>query len=331
MVHVMNPQVGTDQMPPVKFLPPNTKIVGSILVDNVLYAATTGNCGGAANGVWAIDLASDSTPVTTWDAQGAGIVGAAAPTFGTDSTIYVATGGGGSPTSNALISLEPKTLKLKAWFSPAATAFTAAPVVFQHNGKDLIAAANKDGRIYLLDSSALGGADHMTPLSKSAPLSTAAGEVNGLATWVDTAGTRWVAASVNGAVHGDTKFPMGNGASAQGSIGAFTLVDQNGTPTLQPQWSSRDLASPVTPVFVNGVLFALASGEAGSDSTPARAQRSSPAVLYAVDAATGKDLWNSANTIASSVRGVAPSAGDSQVYVAAADGTLYTFGMPAER
>jgi hypothetical protein len=31
------------------------------------------------------------------------------------------------------------------------------------------------------------------------------------------------------------------------------------------------------------------------------------------------------------VRGVGPSAGDSQVYVVTADGTLYAFGMPAER
>src|SRR3990170_1186461 len=59
MVHLMNPQVGTDQIPPVKFLPANARVVGSILVDNVLYAATTGNCGGAANGVWAVDLVSE--------------------------------------------------------------------------------------------------------------------------------------------------------------------------------------------------------------------------------------------------------------------------------
>ncbi|MEO8075110.1 MAG: hypothetical protein ABI818_02200, partial [Acidobacteriota bacterium] len=247
MVHVMNPQIGTDQTPPVKFLPPNAKVVGSILVDNVLYAATTGNCGGAASGVWAVDLVADGNPVTTWDAQGAGIVGAAAPTFGTDSTVYVATGGGGSPTSNAVIALEPKTLKLKSWFSPGATAFTAAPVLFSHNGKDVVAVANKDGRIYLLDGAAIGGADHMTSLAKSAPLSTAAGEIGGLATWVDAAGTRWVAASVTGAVHADTKFPMANGAAAKGTIAAFTVVDQNGAPTLQPQWSSRDLAVPVTP------------------------------------------------------------------------------------
>ena len=64
MVHLMNPQVGTDQIPPVKFLPANAKVAGSILVDGVLYAATTGGCGGAANGVWAVDLVGEGkTPI----------------------------------------------------------------------------------------------------------------------------------------------------------------------------------------------------------------------------------------------------------------------------
>ena len=219
------------------------------------------------------------------------------------------------------MSLEPKTLKQKDWFSPGATPFTSAPVVFAFNGKDLIVAANKDGRLYVLDGAAIGGSNHMTPLSKSSPFSTGAGDTTGVAAWVDAAGTRWIAASSDGAPKADTKFPMANGAVTKGSIAAFTVVDQNGTPTLQPQWVSRDLASPVTPVVVNGVVFAVASG----------AQRSPNAVLYALDAATGKDLWNSGNTITSYVRGVGPSAGDSQVYVVTADGTLYAFGMPADR
>jgi hypothetical protein len=344
MVHVMNPQIGTDQIPPVKFVPANARVVGSILVDNVLYAATTGKCGGAANGVWAVDLISDAKPVVTWDSQGAAIAGAVAPTFGTDSTIYVATGGGGSPVSNAVVSLEPKTLKQKDWFSAGATAFSSAPVAFQRRppspdapageARDLIVAAGKDGRLYVLDSAALGGADHKTPLSRSSQFSSQAADTTGLATWLDAAGTRWIAAASNGPVHSDTKFGMSNGAVTNGAVVAFTLVEQNGVPTLQPQWTSRDLAAAVTPVVVNGVVFALASGElTGSGATTAaqRAQRSSPAVLYALDGTTGKELWTSGNSITSYVPGTGPSAGDSQVYVVTADGTLYAFGVPMER
>jgi len=124
---------------------------------------------------------------------------------------------------------------------------------------------------------------------------------------------------------------MANGAVTKGALVAFTVVDQNGAPTLQAQWVSRDLASPVTPAVVNGVVFALASGEVAGATAAQRAQRSAPAVLYAIDAATGKELWTSGTTITSFVRGVGPSAGDSQVYVVTQDGTLYAFGMPAER
>jgi outer membrane protein assembly factor BamB len=317
MVHLMNPQVGTDQIPPVKFLPPNARVIGSILVDNVLYAATTGNCGGAPGGVWAIDLVSESKPVTTFDTKGAGVAGAVAPTFGTDGTIYVATGSGDSPVANAVVSLAPKTLSQKDWFAAGTSPFTSAPVVFQHKGKDLIVAANKDGRLYLLDSASIGGADHKTPLSKTTPFASTAADVTGLATWADAGGTRWVLATTGGPLQADTKVAINNGPVTGGAIVAFTVVDTGDVPTLQPQWVSQDIAAPVTPAVVNGVVFAVAGGKA-------------PAVLYALDGATGKQLWTSGTTITSPVR-VGPSGGDSQVYVAAQDGTLYAFGMPAER
>jgi outer membrane protein assembly factor BamB len=331
MVHVMNPQIGTDQIPPVKFLPANANVAGSILVDNVLYAATTGNCGGAANGVWAVDLLSDAKTVTTYDAKGAAIVGSAPPTFGTDGTLYISTGAGNSPVANAVVSLESKTLAQKDSFSAGASPFTSNPIVFQYKGKDLIVTANKDGRLYVIESSSLGGADHKTPLHRTPRFSSDAPDTSGLSTWLDAAGTRWIVATSSGAVSGDTKFGMANGTVTKGSLAAFTVVDQNGAPTLQPQWVSRDLASPVTPVAVNGVVFALASGEGAGTTAAQRAQRSVPAVLYALDAATGKELWTSGTTITSFVRGIGPSAGDSQVYVATHDGTLYAFGMPAER
>ena len=328
MVHVMNPQIGTDQIPPVKFLPANANVVGSVLIDNVLYAATTGNCGGAANGVWAVDLVSDTKAVTMYDTKGAAVAGSAVPTSGTDGTLYVSTGAGDSPVANAVVSLASKTLAQKDWFSAGASPFTSNPVVFQYKGKDLIVAANTDGRLYVLDSASLGGADHKTALHQTSRFSSGASGKTGLATWLDAAGTRWVVATSSGVVHVDTRVAMANGAVTKGTLVAFTLVDQNGAPTLQPQWVSRDLASPVTPAVVNGVVFALASGEAAGGTT---AQRATPAVLYALDAATGKELWTSGTTITSSVRGVGPSAGDSQVYVVTSDGTLYAFGMPAER
>ena len=73
------------------------------------------------------------------------------------------------------------------------------------------------------------------------------------------------------------------------------------------------------PLVVNGVLFAASAGT-----------RAAPAVLYAIDAATGKDLWNSGKTIASTVSG-GLAAGAGNVYVPGADSTLYAFGFEIEK
>ena len=270
--------------------------------------------------------------MTQWEAKGANVAGTAGPTFGTDGNLFVATDGGAAASSNdanAVIALDPRTLQPKDWFSPGQTGFTASPVAFQYKGKHLIVAANADGRLYVLDAASLGGADHRTPLSASTPSEFAAG---GLATAEASDGARFVYAA--SPPRADTTFPVTNGAVTNGMIAAYKMVDQGGTPTLQPAWSSRDLVSPTSPAIVNGVLFAVSSGEFRSAdaqlSAAQRAQRSKPAVLYALDASTGKELWSSGTTIGSFVHGVGPSAGDGQVYVVTFDGTVYAFGIPLE-
>ncbi len=333
LVHVLNPQTGEDLNPPIKFLPAGVTVVGSLSTGTAVYAATTANCGGAPNGVSALDLSAKT--VTSWDAKGAGIAGTVAPTFGTDGTIYVATSGGSSDSANAVVALDATGLTAKDWFS-AGSPFVSAPVVFQLQGKDVVAAANRDGRLYLLDSASLGGADHKTALAKSPQYAAATGDFTpgALATWQDADGTRWIAVPSGGAPSGDAKFAMTNGTVSTGAIVTFKVTGTGTAPVVEPGWVSRDLTSPVTPLVMNGVVFAVAGGgaSAGAQMTAAqRAQQSKPAVLYALDAATGKELWNSGTSITSPVFGVGPSGGDSQVYVAAYDGTLYAFGMPMER
>ncbi|MCI0747481.1 MAG: PQQ-binding-like beta-propeller repeat protein, partial [Verrucomicrobia subdivision 3 bacterium] len=61
-----------------------------------------------------------------------------------------------------------------------------------------------------------------------------------------------------------------------------------------------------------------------------RAQRSSRAVLYALDGMTGKELWNSGTTITSFTRGGALSGGVGQIYLTTHDGAIYAFGFPME-
>jgi outer membrane protein assembly factor BamB len=87
-------------------------------------------------------------------------------------------------------------------------------------------------------------------------------------------------------------------------------------------------------MVIGGVVFALSTGEFRTSdnkiTAAQRAQRSSPAVLYALDGATGKELWNSGKTIMSFVHGAGLSGNGGQVYVGTYDGTLYAFGFPME-
>jgi outer membrane protein assembly factor BamB len=97
---------------------------------------------------------------------------------------------------------------------------------------------------------------------------------------------------------------------------AWKVAVRNGAPALEAGWTSRDLAAPLAPIIVNNVAFTASTG-------------ASP-VLYAFDASTGKDLWNSGRKIASPVRGGGLSAGNSQIYLGTTDGALYVFGFPME-
>ena len=120
-----------------------------------------------------------------------------------------------------------------------------------------------------------------------------------LASWQDSGGGRWI---------------LGAGS---GAITALKVAEAGGAPNLQAGWTSRDIASPVSPVIVNGVVFTASTGSANS-------------MLYALDAASGKELWNSGKAIAGAIRGGGISIGNSQVYLATSDGTFYAFGFPME-
>ena len=280
MLHLALVSNGEDSMPPFRFLPANANASGLSFNENQVYASTSGKCGGVPNAVWMIDLTGPDKSAKSWKTPSGGdVIGTA---FGTDGTVFVSTGDG------EIAALDGKTLAKKDSFAAGSSPFTTSPVVFSRNGKYLVAAANKDGHIYILDSASL-----KTPLAKS----DAVGNITSgeLATW-ESNGTRWILAPANG------------------KVAAYKLVDQSGKLSLESAWSSRDLLMPQTPTIVNGVVFALAGGDAQH-----------PAVLYALDGASGKEFWNSGNTITSYSR-VAPAGGSSQLYLSTHDSTVYTFG-----
>jgi hypothetical protein len=346
LLHTLLSSNGADAEPPVAFLPPSAKPSGLIFVDGVVYASTSDGCGAAPNAVWAFDLTAQGTDrkVVSWKTGGPSVAGSAGPAFGTDGTLYVAlgkaaagpSGAAGAVASrpasyaNAVVALDRATLSPKDWFTVDDADFNASPVVIRYKDKDLVAATASDGRLYLLDSASLGGGDHRTPMFVTAKYTSGASG-GGLTTW-EADGTRWVLATTAGAAASGLTFAA-NGLVTTGSVVAFKIADQAGKLTLEPGWASRDLTSPLGPIVVNGVVFVASSGEyrsAGAQLTAAqRAQRSTPAVLYAFDGATGKTLWSSGRTITSFAR-AGLAAGSGQVYLVTFDNTLYTFGIPME-
>ncbi len=126
-------------------------------------------------------------------------------------------------------------------------------------------------------------------------------------------------ASISGPVERDVKFANTNGPAPHGSIVAFKVEEKDGHTVLTPGWISRDLINPAPPAIANGVVFALAGGDASTHAT-----------LYALDAATGKQLYSSGDAIETYTHLAGMSVGDGHVFFTTHDNTLYSFGIPME-
>jgi outer membrane protein assembly factor BamB len=331
-LRVVGLQSGKDLQKPAPFLPPNSQWSNPVAVGTMLYAATSGNCGGAPSGVYAIDLESADKPVVSYSTNGGSVVGAVA--FSSDgSTLLAAIGPGtvtGNGKANAIVALDPKTLQLKDWFTQPAAEFVTGPTIFRHGTKDLVSAATRDGRVILLDAASLGGADHGTPLAASAPLVASGGTISAeaLSTWAGTTAapaesTRFILVPISGRT---VAARTTNGSIRNGAVVALRVRDVNGTFSIEPEWTSSDLTMPATPIVVNGVVFALSSGR-----TAAAGRTGSPAVLFAHDGVSGKALWNSGKSMTASASPGSFWSALSQVYIGADDGTVYAFGFLDER
>ena len=332
-IHSLYVSNGAEMEPPMPFIPPDTKPSAVIWVDGVVYTTTSAGCGGAPNALWALNL---NLPIKerktiSWKTGSANIAGASGLAFGADGTIYVAlgTGAAATPPPDSIVALNPDTLTPTDWFTAAGADFNATPTIIRHKNRELVAATANDGRLYLLDAKSLGGSDHKTPLAVTAKF-TDAGAGTALATFEDGSG-RWIFASASGTTAG-AAFAQ-NGAAPNGRVVAFKLRDEGEKLSVEPIWQSQDLTAPLAPIVVDGLVFAVSSGEyrggPASLSAAQRAQRSVPAVLYVLDGATGKAIWNSGTKVTSFARG-GLSAGGGQVYLVTYDNQLYAFGIPLE-
>ena len=245
---------------------------------------------------------------------------------------------------------ETKALTLEDYFAPTNAEWLVkrdldmqvTPVIFNYKGKELMADAGKECRVYLMDTQSIGGDDHRTPLYRSPLLCNedvnfaSAGIWGSLASWEDAKGTRWVLTPFWGAKHSAFKSPLEYGPVKDGAIVAFKVEEKNGKVQLTPAWISRDMNRAEPPVIANGLVFAYGNGENTdqayidiglNDSSERRIPGSTHAVLYALDAQTGKELWSSGDQIASWNHWSGLSVANGRVYIATFDGNLYCFGI----
>jgi len=302
-IHALNVQNGKEFYPPQKFLAAGANASGFILSDAFAYAATSNRCGGVADGVWAYNF--ESKQVLNWTSK-TPLAGNGGPAFAPNGTVFAANQGG------EMVALDSATLAERGKYSSGGAAFTTSPVVFEHKGKVMVAAAAKGGRVHVVDSGSLSTAAAVSPASS--PDETY--QAGALATWQDSTGTRWIL------------------APTATSVVAWKLSDRGGSLTFETGWTSRALVSPLTPAIVNGVVFVVSSGQyrgAGAKTAEQIVKRSTAAVLYALDGTSGKELWNSGKSITSFVPASGGlSAGGFKLYLGTYDGTLYTFGFPIE-
>jgi len=250
------------------------------------------------------------------------------PVLAPDGAAFFVTGSGSADAPNgvnpgSVIALS-KDLKVQDWYTPQGGMGkyeNVSPVTFEHKDKQLLVAPGKDGSIALLDAASLGGSDHHTPLFETGPLAKPAAKHSwdGFATWQDKDGNTWVFASISAEVTSTDGSLKRNGPTPHGAIVAFKVDDSGPQPSLHPVWVSRDMVNPAPPRIANGVLIALAGGDATTHAT-----------LHMLNASTGEELYSSKNEIPASAQFSGVSVGDGHAFFTDRDNVLYSFGIGIE-
>jgi outer membrane protein assembly factor BamB len=383
-LRALNLSDGADRMTPTSMIEPFARAWSLNLIDHVVYTTSGRGCGQmpAAKGakpavvpgsVSAMDVSDLAHPqLTRFYTSGtkyAGPWGRGGVTRGPNGTVITQTADGfydpaAGIFGETVLKLAPKAARLLDSFTPANWQYlntqdldlgSASPDVFPFQDRTLVAVAGKEGFLYLLDASNLGGGppNHSTPLYKSPQLGNDAAEGKnpgqgawGAITSYETAeGKRFLYVPMWGPpAKSAPPFPSSGGVAPHGSIMAFQVVAAGDKVSLLPQWSSPDMIVPDPPVVANGVLFAIQTGEqtiqskAGLPGTQdeinhnslSAKYRSTPVnnlILYAFDAQTGKQLYSSNKIITDWVHFSEPVVALGKVFVVTHDAHVYAFGL----
>ena len=358
-LHTLNIADGEELATPFQFGFPNGKHYSLNIWNDVLFTTTSQGCAGNPNQMWAVNLKDPEKKVMTFHPKSGGLWGRSGAAIDSTGTAWAPTGDGRYDAANQVYGngligarVEGSELKLQDWFEPSNWVWLqkrdldmqVTPAIFPFKGRELMVTGSKECRVYLLDTKAAGGADHMTPLYRTPLLCNeevdfqSAGIWGSMASWQDAKGTRWALTPFWGPVHPNFKPPISHGPVQHGAVVAFNVEENGGKIQLAPAWISRDMDQAEPPVIANGVVFSYGNGENTrqayadkglADFSPLRIKASTHAVLYALDAETGKELYNSGDDIASFVHFGALSVANGRVYLGSFDSTLYCFGLLA--
>lgn len=356
-LHSLNVADGEDVAPPVKFGFANGKSYSLNMWKSVIFTTTSQGCNGNPNQMWAIDVTDPTHKVMTFNPGSGGLWGREGAAIDSKGTAWAPTGDGiydaaNQTFGNGLVGAHvvDKELKLADWFEPKNWFWLRSrdldmqvtPAIFDYKGKELMVTGSKECRVYLLDTAEAGGNDHQTPLYQT-PLMcneevnfASAGIWGSMATWLDAAGTRWILTPFWGPPASGFKPPITYGPVTHGAIAAYKLEGSEGSYKLAPAWMSRDMNRAEPPIVANKVVYAYGSGEYTEqaypdrglfDNSPLRISRSTHAVLYALDAETGRELYSSGDQITSFSHFSGLSIANGKVYIDTYDGMLYCFGL----
>lgn len=329
MLHEQVMTTGADFAPPVKFLPAASgEPFGLNFNSKTIFTETGRDCGGVPNGVWAIDLTSTEYPVGHYATEKVRPISLTGPAITPDGASIVVTATGTTDTNagvyaGSVVSIG-KDMKVNDWYTPEggmASYVGVTPITFAFKEKQVVVAPGKDGSLVLLDAKSLGGADHHTPLYETQAL-TKPGEKHGwdgFASWIEKNGTTWVLASFSAGLSLNDGNVKTDGTNTHGGVIAFKVEDADSKPELKPVWASQDMVNPAPPRVANGIVVALAGGNATTH-----------AVLHVLNAQTGAELYSSKDEVPtySDLSGVA--VGDSHAFFTDHNDVLYSFGIGLE-
>ena len=356
-LHKLNAGDGEYLAPPAKFMPPNGKPYALSLWNNVIYTHSAQGCGGNPNMVYTYDLATNK--VGSWGPAGGGMWGRSGPAISKNGTMYTGTGDGRWDPENGLygngiigVKQNPQTkaVELVDYYGPSNAEWLykrdldmqVTPAIFDFKGREYMIDASKECRVYLMDTESIGGDDHRTPAYRTPLICNEmvdfaeAGIWGSLATWEDSKATRWILTPFWGPKHSKFKAPIEHGAVKKGAIAAFKMESKGSGVVLTPAWVSRDMNQAEPPIIANGMIFAYGSGENTAQAFPdvgldfrmeRRIPNSTFAVLYVLDAQTGKELWSSGKQIATWNHWSGLGLANGRVYINTYDGFLYCFGL----